>query len=140
MNDDRYLRISPTCRIDRSELQWRTSRSGGPGGQHANTSDTKVEVELNVVTSSSLGPRQRARLIAKLGSVVKASAADSRSQAQNRATAAARLGQRIGRALQVDPPRRPSRPSRAAKRARLDTKRKHGNKKIQRRRPQSTDD
>ena len=78
------LRVSRTCAVDVDELQWRFSRSGGPGGQHANTSDTRVEVRFDVASSASLGPRQRARLLERLGPEVRAVAADSRSQARNR--------------------------------------------------------
>ncbi|MBJ7260830.1 MAG: aminoacyl-tRNA hydrolase [Actinobacteria bacterium] len=140
MTSERELRISSSCRIDKSELHWRTSRSGGPGGQHANTSDTKVEVSFNAADSPSLGPRQRMRIVTKLGPVVRAHASDSRSQAQNRITALNRLSKRIATALQIDPPRRPSRPSRAAKKSRLDEKRKHSRKKTQRRRPDAADE
>jgi hypothetical protein len=78
VTSERELRISSSCRIDKSELHWRTSRSGGPGGQHANTSDTKVEVSFNAADSPSLGPRQRMRIVTKLGPIVRAHAADSR--------------------------------------------------------------
>ena len=107
--DDRWLRVTPSCRIDRSELTWRVSRSGGPGGQHANTSDTRVEVVFDVTTSPSLGPRQRARLLDRVGPVVRATAADSRSQARNRELALERLRARLTRGLAVEPRRKPTR-------------------------------
>ena len=69
------LRVTPTCTIDLDELTWRFARSGGPGGQHANTSDTRAEVRFDVAASPSLGPRQRARLLERLGPVVTAAAA-----------------------------------------------------------------
>jgi len=87
----RWLRVSPSCRIDLSEVVVRASRSGGPGGQHANTSDTAVEASFDVAASRSLGPRQRARLLDRLGPVVRARAADTRSQARNREVALERL-------------------------------------------------
>ena len=77
---DRWLRITPSARIGLDELEWRVSRSGGPGGQHANTSDTRVEVSFDVAESPSLGPRQRARLLDRLGPVVRAVASDTRSR------------------------------------------------------------
>jgi ribosome-associated protein len=135
MSDDRWLRITPTCRIDGRELQWLVSRSGGPGGQHANTSDTRVEVRFDVASSPSLGPRQRARLLERVGPVVRASAADSRSQARNRELALERLRDRIARGLAIERPRRPTRPSRSARAARVEQKRHRSQQKQQRRRP-----
>src|SRR5215475_1209623 len=70
------MRLTSTCVIPLAELEWRVTRSGGPGGQHANTSDTRVEVRFPVATSPSLGPRQRARLLDKLGPVARATASD----------------------------------------------------------------
>jgi ribosome-associated protein len=139
VDDDRGLRVTPACRIDRGELGWRVSRSGGPGGQHANTSDTRVEVHFDVATSPSLGPRQRARLLERLGPVVRATAADSRSQARNRELAADRLRARLAAGLKVDAPRRPTRPTRASKRARVEQKRRRGDVKRKRGRPGSDD-
>lgn len=135
MSDDRRLRVTPSCLIDRSELEWLVSRSGGPGGQHANTSDTRVEVRFDVAGSQSLGPRQRARLLERLGGVVRATASDSRSQARNRELALERLRVRLAKGLAVDAPRRPTRPSRSARKKRVETKRKRGDTKRQRRRP-----
>ena len=129
------LRITPTCVVRLDELEWRTTGSGGPGGQHANTSDTRVEVRFSVVESPSLGPRQRERLLAKLGPVVKATASDSRSQARNRELALERLRTRLAEGLHVDAPRRATRPTRSAKQARLDAKRRQSARKEGRRRP-----
>ena len=83
--------MTSSCVIPLDEIEWQTSRSGGPGGQHANTSDTRVEVRFDVNASPSLGPRQRARLLERLGPVVRATASDSRSQARNREIALERL-------------------------------------------------
>ena len=129
------LRVTPSCQIDITELEWRTSRSGGPGGQHANTSDTRVEVVFDVAASQSLGPRQRARLLERLGPVVRVTASDSRSQARNREVALDRLRARLADGLHVETPRRATRPSKAAKRRRLDTKRHRGEVKRRRGRP-----
>ena len=97
---DGKLRVTPSCVIALDELEWHTSRSGGPGGQHANTSDTRVEVRFNVADSRSLGPRQRARLLERLGPVVRATASDTRSQARNRELALERLRARLADGLQ----------------------------------------
>ena len=133
------LRVTPTCVIRLDELEWRTTGSGGPGGQHANTSDTRVEVRFPIETSTSLGPRQRARLLERLGPVARATASDHRSQARNRELALERLRSRLADALRVDPPRRATRPTRSAKEARLDAKRRQAQRKQGRRRP-ATDD
>lgn len=117
-----------------SELRWRTSRSGGPGGQHANTSETRVEVVFDVASSPSLGPRQRDRLLQKLGPEVRAVAADERSQARNRALALDRLRDRIAAALRVERPRTATTPTRASQRRRVEEKRRRGETKRLRRR------
>lgn len=137
--EDGYLRVSPSCRIPLDELEWRVSRSGGPGGQHANTSDTRVEVRFSVADSAALGPRQRARLLERCGPVVRAVAADSRSQARNRVVALERLATRLAAGLAVDPPRRPTRPSRGAKERRLQEKRLRSDRKQGRRPPDPGD-
>ncbi len=121
------------------ELEWRTTGSGGPGGQHANTSDTRVEVRFAVATSPSLGPRQRARLLERLGPIARATSSDSRSQARNRDLALERLRTRLADALKVDKPRRATRPTRSATQARLDAKRHQARRKQQRQRPQRED-
>src|SRR5215471_15929852 len=99
---DGVLRVTPSCSIPLAELEWRTSRSGGPGGQHANTSDTRVEVSFSVVEAPSLGPRQRSRLLARLGPIVRATASDTRSQSRNRELALERLRSRLAEALSVE--------------------------------------
>src|SRR3978361_1614405 len=107
MAADGYLRVSGSLRIPEAELAWRYTRSGGPGGQHANTSDTRVEVRFDVVGSTSLGPRQRAApRRGRLGPGVRAVAGDERSQARNRELARRRLAVRLAEGLRVDPPRR----------------------------------
>lgn len=133
------LRVTPTCVIRLDELEWRTTGSGGPGGQHANTSDTRVEVRFPIATSTSLGPRQRARLLDRLGPVARATASDHRSQARNRELALERLRSRLAAALRVDPPRRATAPSRSAKEARLEAKRRRAQRKQGRRRPETED-
>jgi ribosome-associated protein len=121
--------------IDTDELSWRFGRSGGPGGQHANTSDTRAEVRFDVASSPSLGPRQRARILDRLGPVVTAAAADSRSQARNRELALERLRSKLAAALRVERPRRPTRPGTAARERRLEDKKRRSERKQARRRP-----
>src|SRR5712692_4896953 len=101
------LVVSRSCRIPLDELEWRFSGTGGPGGQHANTANTKVEVRFDVAGSPSLGPRQRARLLERLGPLVRVVASDERSQLRNRELALARLRDRLADALRVDRERRP---------------------------------
>jgi ribosome-associated protein len=133
------LRVNATCVIRLSELEWRTTGSGGPGGQHANTSDTRVEVRFRIATSRSLAPRQRERLLERLGPVARATASDSRSQSRNREVALERLRARLDNALRVDPPRQATKPTKSAQRARLDSKRRHSARKQDRRRPTGDD-
>jgi ribosome-associated protein len=131
------LRINGGLRVPVSELRWRFSRSGGPGGQHANTADTRAEVRFDVAGSPSLGPRQRARLLERLGPEVRVVASDERSQARNRALAQERLVARLAEALRIDPTRRPSRPTKASVQRRLDDKRRRSARKADRRAPRS---
>lgn len=116
--------MSRTCSIPLAELEWRFSGSGGPGGQHANTANTRVELRFDVARAPSLGPRQRARLLERLGPVVRVVAADERSQARNRALALDRLRSRLAEALRVRPERRATTPTPASRRRRLEDKRR----------------
>lgn len=130
------LRVSGSLSIPLSELSWRFSRSGGPGGQHANTADTRVEVRFDIAASPSLGPRQRARLLERLGPEVRAVAADERSQARNRQLALARLADRLSDALRVRPARRPTRRTASSVERRLAGKRRQSERKAARRPPE----
>jgi ribosome-associated protein len=121
------------------ELQWRFTPSGGPGGQHANRSSTRVEVRFDVAGSPSLGPRQRARLVERLGPVARAGAGESRSQTRNRELALRRLAERLEAALRVEPPRVPTRPSSSASARRVEAKRRRGERKLERGRPVDED-
>lgn len=134
-DDDGRLRVSPTLVIPIAELAWRFSRSGGPGGQHANTADTRVEVRFDIAGSPSLGPRQRARLLERLGDEVWVVASDERSQARNRELALRRLADRLAAALRVEAPRRATRPTKASVQRRLQDKRRRANRKADRRPP-----
>jgi ribosome-associated protein len=131
------LRITRTCVIASEELEWRFSSSGGPGGQHANTSNTRVELLFDVEASESLGPRQKARLIEKLGPRVRVVASERRSQYQNRELAIERFREKLAAALHMDAPRVATRPSKSAKRARVDQKRRVGDRKKTRRAPRA---
>ena len=129
------LRVSSALVLPLAELTWRFSRSGGPGGQHANTSDTRAEVRFDIAGSPSLGPRQRARLQERFGAEVWVVASDERSQARNRDLALERLAARLEDALRVRTPRRATKPSQASDRRRLEAKRRQANRKADRRRP-----
>jgi len=131
--------VTRSCAIPLDELEWRFSTPGGPGGQHANTSHTRAEVRFDVARSGSLGPRQRARLLARLGPVVVAASGERRSQARNRELALERLRSRIADALRVERPRVATRPSAAARRSRVEDKRRRSEVKRTRRRPSDGD-
>jgi ribosome-associated protein len=133
------LRVTRTCTIPLDELEWRFTGSGGPGGQHANTSNTRAEVRFNIADSPSLGPRQRARLLERLGPVVRVAASDERSQARNRALALERLRSRLAEALRVQRERRPTAPTTASQQRRLESKRRRSQVKRQRARPNEDD-
>ena len=113
-------------RIPEAELEWRFDTPGGPGGQHANRAATRAEVRWDVEASPSVEEQDRARLLAKLGPVVTAAASDSRSQTRNRELALERLRTQVGEALKRERPRRPTKPSKAAKERRIDAKRQRG--------------
>jgi ribosome-associated protein len=137
---DGRIRISAMAVLDPNDLEWRVSRSGGPGGQHANTSDTRVEVVLDLRHCASLTARQRSLITARLGPVVRAVAADSRSQSRNRELALQRLTSRLATALRVDPPRRPTKPTRGAREDRMRSKRHRSDTKRGRSRPGRDDE
>src|SRR5438067_438158 len=129
------LRVTPTCVLRLDELEWRFSASGGPGGQHANTSNTRAEVRFDVAGSPSLGPRQRARLLERVGPTVRVVASDERSQARNRQLALGRLAARLADGLRIETPRVPTRPRHGAKLDRLADKRRRSETKRLRGRP-----
>ena len=123
------LRVSRSLAIPLAELEWRFSGSGGPGGQHANTANTRAEVRFDVAGSPSLGPRQRARLLERLGPSVRVVASDERSQARNRQLALDRLAARLAAALRVERTRVPTKPSAASVRRRQEAKRRQSQRK-----------
>ncbi|HEY5096640.1 MAG TPA: alternative ribosome rescue aminoacyl-tRNA hydrolase ArfB [Acidimicrobiales bacterium] len=127
------VRVSPTLTIPLSELHVRFGPSGGPGGQHANKVNTRVELRFDIRGSPSLGPRQRARLIERLGPELRLVVDDERSQVRNRQLAVERFRRRMADALHVEKARRPTRPSRGAKERRLAAKRQLSERKRSRR-------
>jgi ribosome-associated protein len=125
--------------VPADEVVVKLSRSGGPGGQHANTSETRVELAWDVASSAAPTEAQRALLLERLGPVVRAVAEDTRSQARNRDIAFDRLAAKVDAALVVSRPRRPTRPSRGAVERRLSAKRRNAERK-KGRRPGSADE
>jgi ribosome-associated protein len=129
------IRVTRTVSIPRSEVELRFSRSSGPGGQHAQKSDTRVEAVFDVEASSALSETQKRRVVSRAGPVVRAVAQDERSQWRNRELALERLAETLREALRVQRPRRATRPSKAAVERRLDEKRRRGATKRLRRPP-----
>jgi ribosome-associated protein len=129
------LPVRPGVTIPLSEIELRTSRSSGPGGQHANVTASRGEAVFDVAASSALSDAQKARVTARLGPRVTASAQDTRSQARNRELALERLAARLAHALEVRRPRRATRPTQASKRRRVEAKKRRGEIKRARRRP-----
>jgi ribosome-associated protein len=130
---DRLVRVSASLAVPVSELHLRFSPSGGPGGQHANKVNTRVELRFDISGSPSLGPRQRARLLERLGPELRLVVDDERSQIRNRQLAVDRFRDRMAEALHVEKARRPTRPSRGAKERRLTAKRRQSERKRDRR-------
>jgi ribosome-associated protein len=132
---DESIRVTRSVSIPRSEIELRFSRSSGPGGQHAQKSDTRVEAVFDVEASSALSEAQKRRVLAKAGPVLRAVAQDERSQWRNRELAVERLVAALREALRVERPRVKTRPSAAAKERRLEEKRRRGATKRLRRPP-----
>ena len=138
-----WLVVTPELRIPRTELEYRASRSGGPGGQHVNTSSTRIEVWWDVAGSAALDEAQRERLLARLATRLDGAgrlrlvSGATRSQLKNRAEVTKRLAEVVARALHVPRPRKKTKPSRAAKAARLEAKRRRSGLKESRRRAPS---
>ena len=128
------LRVDERLAIPLAEIELRTSRSSGPGGQHANVTASRVEAVFDVEASRSLDEGRRARLIERLGPVVRAVAQDGRSQYRNRELALSRLAAKIGAGLRTQRPRTATKPTRGARQRRLDQKRRTGERKKARRR------
>jgi ribosome-associated protein len=123
------LRVTRGLVIPLDELTWRFTTSGGPGGQHANKTSTRAEVRFDVESSPSLGPRQRARLLDRLGPSVRAASGDERSQTRNREVALRRLAERLAAGLHTERPRVPTKPTPGSKVRRLEDKRRQSTRK-----------
>jgi ribosome-associated protein len=135
------LAVNESLSIPRSELDVRVSRASGAGGQHVNKTSSRVEIFWNISGSRALSEEQRTRLLDKLSSrlttegSIRVVASDMRSQSRNRDLAEERLAEIVRRALIIPRKRKPTKPTRAAKEARLETKKRHSNKKRERRNP-----
>ncbi len=132
----RRLRIERGLSIPLAEITLRTSRSSGPGGQHANVTASRVEAIFDAAASPSLSDAQRERLLARGGPRVVAVAQDERSQARNRELALERLAERLRGLLAVPRSRRATRPTAASRARRAEAKRRTAQRKLERRPPQ----
>jgi ribosome-associated protein len=133
--DGESIRVTRTVSIPVSEIELRFSRSSGPGGQHAQKSETRVEAIFDVESSRALSPRQKARVAQKAGTVLRAVAQDERSQARNRELAVERIVEQLRQALKVERRRVPTRPSAQSRERRLESKRRRAEIKRLRRPP-----
>ena len=127
------VEVTSTVSVPISELQFKFSPSGGPGGQHANKVSTRVELRFDVAGSPTLGPWARGRLLDRIGPEVRITVDDERSQSRNRMLAIERFRSRVAAALHVETPRRPTKPSRGSKERRLESKRQLSERKRNRR-------
>jgi ribosome-associated protein len=132
---ERVLRVTRSVLLPLSEIDFRVSRSSGPGGQHAQKSSTRVEALFEVEASSALTDAQKRRVLARVGPVLRAVAQDERSQARNRELAVERLVEKLRAALAVPRRRRPTRPTAASRERRLAGKKRRGETKRLRRPP-----
>jgi ribosome-associated protein len=135
------IEVTPGLIIPEEEVEFRFSRSPGPGGQHANTSETRVELRFDVKASSALNDEQKARALERLGTrltsdgVLILTSSEHRSQVRNREAVVARFAALLAEALRVERPRKRTRPPEAAGRRRRETKQRHSRKKALRRPP-----
>jgi ribosome-associated protein len=129
------IRVTRSVSIPVSEIELRFSRSSGPGGQHAQKSETRVEAIFDVEASTALSARQKQRVVRKAGPVLRAVAQDERSQARNRELATERVAEALRQALHVERRRRPTKPSAASVQRRLEQKRRRSETKRLRRPP-----
>lgn len=132
--------MSRSLRVPLAEIDWRATTPGGPGGQHANRTASRVEVRFDVERSRVLTTRQRALLLERLGPVVTANASDERSQARNRQLALERLAERLAVALRAPRRRRPTAPTAGGSARRLERKHRRSAIKRDRRPPSVSDD
>ena len=129
------IRVTRSVAIPRSEIELRFSRSSGPGGQHAQRTETRVEALFDVEASTALTPAQKRRVVARAGPLLRAVAQDERSQWRNRELATERLVESLRQALKVERRRRPTKPTKASGERRLEAKRRRSDTKRLRRPP-----
>ncbi|HEX6952164.1 MAG TPA: alternative ribosome rescue aminoacyl-tRNA hydrolase ArfB [Gaiellaceae bacterium] len=129
------IRVTRSVVLPLAEIELQVSRSSGPGGQHAQKSETRVVAVFDVETSSALTDTQKRRVISRAGPLLRAVAQDERSQARNRELAIERLVTALRQALRVERKRRPTKPTAASRERRLEQKRRRGNVKKLRRPP-----
>jgi ribosome-associated protein len=129
------IRVTRSVVLPVSEVDLRFSRSSGPGGQHANTSETRVEASFEVEASAALTDAQKRRVVGRVGPVIRAVAQDERSQWRNRELAIERVVEQLRAALRVERKRVPTKPSAAARERRLEAKRRRSDVKRLRRAP-----
>jgi ribosome-associated protein len=134
--DGESIRVTRTVAVPLGEIVFRTSRSSGPGGQHAQKSETRVEAVFDVEASSALSEAQKRRVTAKAGPVIRAVAQDERSQLRNRELARDRVVAALRDALRVERKRVPTRPTAASRERRLDEKRRRSDVKRLRKPPE----
>jgi ribosome-associated protein len=132
---DDPMPVAPGAAIPLAEIELRASRSSGPGGQHANVTASRIEAVFDAASSPSLSERQRDLLCRRLGRRVTAVAQDARSQVRNRELALERLQAKLAEGLRERPRRRATKPTRAARQRRMDSKRRTAERKRARRRP-----
>jgi ribosome-associated protein len=135
LDDGGSIRITRSVSIPRAEIELRVSRSSGPGGQHANKAETRVEAVFDVEASTALGDIQKRRVTRRAGPVLRAVAQDERSQARNRELALERLAEKLREALRVERRRLATRPTPASRERRLEEKRRRARVKRTRKTP-----
>jgi ribosome-associated protein len=135
MDGSESIHVTRSVAVPLAEIELRTSRSSGPGGQHAQKAETRVEAVFDVEASTALSAAQKRRVVAKAGPVLRAVAQDERSQLRNRELAVERLTAALREALRVERPRVPTRPTAASKERRLEEKKHRGETKRLRRPP-----
>jgi ribosome-associated protein len=135
MDNSESIRVTRTVALPPGEILLRTSRSSGPGGQHAQKSETRVEAVFDVESSTALSEAQKKRVVAKAGPVLRAIAQDERSQLRNKELATERLVEALREALRVPRHRVPTKPSKAAKERRLESKKRRSDTKRLRKAP-----
>jgi ribosome-associated protein len=131
------MRVGSYALVPLREITIRASRSSGPGGQHANSADSRIEAVFDVAASAALSDEQKALIISRCGSHVVAVAQDTRNQARNRELALVRLGRRLELSLHVSKPRAVTRPTKSSKRRRMQAKLRQAERKRQRRTPRA---